>query len=141
MLKQSFWAVATQILVTVCGVVSTIVLNRNLGPAGRGEVGYATLWPLLLAYLCIAGWPPALSSMTSRHPEKSLGLWCSAQAAGLAAGILAMLAGWFLLPFLLRNTPEAVSLSRWFLICIPASIASILGSTILEALGRFDQHV
>ena len=33
------------------GLVNSVLLSRWLGPAGRGEVAAAILWPTLLVYL------------------------------------------------------------------------------------------
>jgi O-antigen/teichoic acid export membrane protein len=141
LINQGIWAVATQALIILSGLMSTIVLNRVLGPQGRGEVSLAMLWPVLLSNLGIAGWIPAISANMARGAGQGRGLWLSAQLAALAVSALASAIGWVLLPHLLEHTPQIIPLARFFLLCIPASIACVISTTVLEALGLFDQTI
>lgn len=136
--RQSLWAVAAQVLITLGAVVSSVVLNRTLRPEGRSDVALMMLWPTVLAHLLTAGWGPAIAARVSKQPASGRGLWSAWSLAGLALALVTMAAGWFLIPPALAEQPGLWAGGRWFLLFILFFVFGSLACTVLEALGRFD---
>src|ERR1700722_5683537 len=49
--RMSLWAVSAQLSITLLSAGTSIILNRTLGPEGRGAVALVQLWPVLLSGL------------------------------------------------------------------------------------------
>jgi O-antigen/teichoic acid export membrane protein len=135
---QCIWAVLTQVLIMLSGIVSSVVLNRALQPEGRGDVAMAMLWPMLFGFLLVGGIESAIKTHVSRTPQDGCSLWAGWALVSLGVSIPAMAAGYFLTPFILVGKPEIWSTARWFLLFIPFNIVGCLAFAVLEALGRFD---
>lgn len=136
--RMSLWAVSAQMSITLLGAGTSIILNRTLGPEGRGDVALVQLWPLLLSGLASAGWTSALGSCISRQPELKRPFWSAAQVSGLAVSALVCLAGFAAIPWLMSDAPELWELARWFLLTIPLTFLAQSAVAGLEALQRYD---
>lgn len=136
--NQSVWAVSTQVLLLLAGLLSSILLNRLLESAGRGVVALVTLWPTILAYLVVAGWTPAIASRVSRQPDSGRRLWAAWTSAGGALSLAVMAAGWFLVPLVLPDLPELWIVARGYLLFILFTVLGLPAVAVLEGLGRFD---
>lgn len=114
------------------GLVTTVLLARWLGPAGRGEVAAVLLWPALLIYLFGLGLiPSVLYHAASRDPDRVLG---TAIAYGLPLSALAMGTGYLLMPTLLaRQSAGVIAASRLYLWVIPLGIMSQYCLSVLQA--------
>jgi len=122
---------------SVLGLINAILLSRWLGPAGRGEIAAAFLWPGLLVYLGSMGLIVATVYFSSaRGADVSLVLNNSI----LMGFVLAFLAGAFgllAMPWLLHSqSPAVVAASRWYLLVIPVSLVSQLGIGVLQGQMR-----
>ena len=135
---MSIWAVSAQLAITLLGAGTSIILNRTLGPEGRGAVGVVMLWPLLLAGVAGAGWVSALGISMSRSPEMCRANWSAAQLAGLAISGVTCCLGWRAIPWLMHDEPELWELGRWFLPIIPLTFLGQAALAGLEALQRYD---
>jgi O-antigen/teichoic acid export membrane protein len=136
--RQSVWSVSSQGLIVLLGAATSVLLNRVLGPEGRGIVSLVLLWPPLLAGLVSAGWAPALGRSMSACPEDCRAYWSAAQLVGLVAAALTCAAAWFLLPWLMKDTPDLWGLARLFLFHVPIALLALPAVSGLEALRRFD---
>ena len=63
----------TNLVLSAIGLLNSVLLSRWLGPAGRGEVAAAMLWPTLLVYLSSLGLISAILYFADR-PKESLDL-------------------------------------------------------------------
>lgn len=115
-------------VLTTAGVLlinlgSGVAQARGLGPAGRGELAVAMLWPTLIAGLGSLGVREALTYQSAREPcGRSQGLVTAMGLAAVQMGLLALLA-WILFPVLLHNKPPQVlhetTFYLWFLLLFP----------------------
>jgi O-antigen/teichoic acid export membrane protein len=122
-----------------CSLVTGILTARLLLPAGRGELAAIILWPSILDAIGILGIDWVLGREVAAAPEKESDLARHAVLLGLVLGGLTMLAGYFLIPFLLPEDKEhLIWLSRLYLLFIPFSFIA----TNLLALesGRMRWH-
>ncbi len=134
MRRLIFRTLVTNLSTSVLGLVNAILLSRWLGPAGRGEIAAAMLWPGLLIYLGSLGLILSTMYFSSSPGAKVpvvlgnsiwLGIFLSAFAATI--GFLAM-------PWLLHSqSPTVVAASRWYLFVIPLSLLSQFGISVLQA--------
>ena len=123
--------------ITALGLVNSILLSRWLGPAGRGEVAAAMLWPTLLVYLSSMGLIVAIlyyAALPESKPQTLLanGLWMA-----LTQGAVAILIGFVALPWLLGSQAgSVVTASRAFLLIIPIALITQYGGSILQGRMR-----
>src|SRR5881394_3494000 len=102
---------------SVLGLINAILLSRWLGPAGRGEIAAALLWPGLLIYLGSMGLILStmyFSSLPGANVPVVLGnsIWLGVLLSAFAAAV-----GLFAMPWLLHSQSLAVvSASRWYLL-------------------------
>lgn len=75
-----------------------VIIARNLGAAGRGELAALTLWPLILAGLFSFGVPTALVYHCRRHPAEQASLFLAAIMISGAASVLMMTTGFIVVP-------------------------------------------
>lgn len=115
------------------GLVNSVLLSRWLGPAGRGEVAAAILWPTLLVYLSSTGLIAAILYFAALPDSKPRAIFANGLWLGLAQGAIAMLVGFVALPWLLRSQAgSVVGVSRLFLFVIPISLITHYGVSILQ---------
>ena len=128
-------------LVLGLGLVSGVQLARWMGPAGRGELAAAWLWPMLLMYLASMGVIQAVvyfAALPDAQPARVLG---TALACATVQSVAAMAIGYVVLPVLLaRQTAAVVAEARAYLWVIPASLVSQYGVALLQARLHFTAY-
>lgn len=82
---------SANLVIMALGMVSGILTARILGPAGRGEIAAAVVWPATIATLGTLGVPDAMVYQAGR--EKGIG---AVVAAGLCVGVAQLLLMGFL---------------------------------------------
>jgi len=123
--------------ITALGLVNSVLLSRWLGPAGRGEVAAAMLWPPLLVYLSSLGLIPAILYFAALPGSKPQAIFANGLWLGLTQGAFAILVGFAALPWLLRiQTAEVVGAGRVYLLVIPLSLVTQYGVSILQGQMR-----
>jgi O-antigen/teichoic acid export membrane protein len=122
-----------------CGLVTGILTARILLPVGRGELAAIILWPSIIDSIGILGIDWVLGREVAAAPEKEPDLARHAVLLGLLLGGLAVLAGYFLIPFLLpKDKDHLIWLSRLYLLFIPFSF---IGTNLLALeSGRMRWH-
>jgi O-antigen/teichoic acid export membrane protein len=136
--RMSLWAVSAQLSITLLSAVTSIIQNRTLGPEGRGDVALVQLWPVLLSGIAGAGWASALGGCISRSLPNARAYVSAAQLSGLAISVLAFIAGWWAIPWLMSDAPGLWELGRWFLLIIPLNFWGQSAVAGLEAMQRYD---
>lgn len=127
-----------QTLLTTCGIsavglLNSVVLSRWLGPAGRGDIAAAMLWPGLLIYLGSMGLIIAtmyFASLPQAKPSLVLG---NAVVLGIVLSAGAAIVGYVALPWLLKSQSSTVIAgSRLYLLVIPLSLITQFGTSVLQ---------
>lgn len=117
------------------GMVTSFLLSRLLGPAGRGEFALAILVPSTLFALGQLGLPAAFSFFAGRG-RAGRSLWRAALWLGTAISLVLLLGALLALPALeasvLRNVPE--DLVRVALVSLPFQFVAAFCGAIL--IGR-----
>lgn len=113
-------------------MANSILLARFLGPAGRGEVAAAMLWPGMLIYLGTCGVLPAGVFFAAERSVRLSEVFATTAFLGLLLSFLTMLIGHLSLPWLLQNqSAEVIRSSRLLLFMIPASVVGMCGTNLL----------
>jgi O-antigen/teichoic acid export membrane protein len=119
------------------GLLNSILLSRGLGPAGRGEVAAAMLWPTLLVYLSSLGLIVAIVYFAARPESQPQAIFANALWLGLTQGGVAIVAGYIALPSLLGSqTGSVIGAGRVYLLVIPLSLLTQYGMSILQGRMR-----
>lgn len=124
---------ATSSGIMILGLVNSILLSRWLGPAGRGEVAAAILWPMLLVYLSSMGQIASTLYFAASPNSKLQPIFANAMTLAVIQGAVASIIGYVALPYLLRSqTAAVVSAGRFYLLVIPISLSTQYGISILQ---------
>ena len=119
-------------------ICSGLLTAALLGPAGRGEQTAVCVAPLLLGSICSLGLHASLIynlRLDSRHSSRYFG---TAIILTSAVGLLAMLAGFVMMPSWLKHYDASIiAFARLLLISVPLAVVSPLLMGVLEANGRF----
>src|SRR5882724_876199 len=117
--------------ITVLSLANSVLLSRWLGPAGRGEVAAAMLWPMLLVYLGSMGLIVSTMYFTSLPGSQPQIVFNNAVILGLILCAITLPIGFVALPWLLKSqTSHVVDASRLFLLVIPISLIAQFGTSI-----------
>ncbi|CAN5631814.1 hypothetical protein BH09PLA1_BH09PLA1_06310 [soil metagenome] len=126
------------VAIVVVGLVNSVLLSRALGPAGRGEIAAALLWPTMAVYLSSMGIISSSTYFSAVPNARPATVFSAAALMSIAQAIPAILVGYLLVPSLLSSqTPEVVHAARLFLVVIPIALVAQNGMGILQGTLRF----
>jgi O-antigen/teichoic acid export membrane protein len=131
-------SLATQTVITsyvtmVCGFLASLLLARQLGPTGRGEVTAVYLWPQILVYLTGFGIEEATLYFSARRAGQTGAILTNALLFGLAQTAIVLPLGFVLLPILLAGqSSEVINGSRLLLATVPISFMTLCGANALR---------
>jgi len=124
---------ATDALLMALATVSGILVARLLGPAGRGELAIAVLWPSVLAAIGNLGLREAFTYELAKAPSLRARLTGLAILLALGQSILLVVLGFVLIPWLTRDqTPEVTRSALAFLWFIPANLLAAYALGLLQ---------
>jgi O-antigen/teichoic acid export membrane protein len=107
----------TNLMLSVLGLVSGILIARLLGPQGRGELAAIQTWPGFISLLATLGLPDAVVFFSSQNRSKSSEYLLSAIILFLLSAIPFVIIGFVLMPVLLAaQSPGIISTTRWYLV-------------------------
>lgn len=131
-----FTSVWIQLLTLGTGALTA----RLLGPEGRGQFAAAQVWPSILATIALLGVNTALAIHAAKFPDRIPTLERLGIRGGVLSSLVAMIAGWFLVPALLPSTnPTLIPLARLYLIFVPISVLTTNLMAIDQGSGNFKQ--
>ena len=126
---------SVSIAVNICTGLLTAAL---LGPQGRGELAALIVAPQILAGLATLGLHGSLIYNVKADPEHEREYISINLLLTFCAGLVAMVAGWFLEPlWLTKYSSNIIELGRAFLVVTPLISASSTFTAVLEARARF----
>lgn len=136
-LRGGVLSLGTSLAIQALNVLTGILIARNLGPVGKGELAAALLWPGLLGSVLSLGLFDALVFFSARLDGRERVLfatvfYCAVGLAALAAGL-----GWWLMPVFLGHAgATSVQLGRLYLLWIPLNFSAISAMALLR--GRLE---
>lgn len=134
-------AVGASFVVSGCiamlNVVTGVVLARQLGPTGRGELAAALIWPSLMAALGSVGLPQATTYYAARGTAPGV-LASSSLVIGSILSVVLVGLGLLILPLALGGHEEVVLDSSYlYLLYIPLSLFTLPIMGILNGVHRY----
>jgi antigen flippase len=129
---------AATALIQLLGVVTGVLLARELGPSGRGALAAVVLWPTLLWTVGNLGVVDSAAFYSARDPERRPSIaWTSLVLAALQSLVLVAV-GLVLVPLVLARQEESVVRDCLiYLASIPTSLVSLYFASILNGAHRF----
>lgn len=129
---------STNVLILVCGVLTSLLSAWALGPAGRGDLLIVMLWPPVCALLATFGLTQAHRYWVAKDPECVSMLFSNAVLFSLVVGLGALALAELIIPHLVgQRSPEVMRLVRIYLLNIPAALVQFLMIGLLEGARRF----
>jgi O-antigen/teichoic acid export membrane protein len=133
-------AVGTQVFIAAINILTGVITARMLGPQGRGIYTAVTTWPQLLATLAFAGLNSAVVFRMRKVPESVGRVAAGALMLGTAQCLVAIAAGFALLPMLMGKYPAAtVSFARICLVSALVNSTYMLIKQSFAGIGAFKQ--
>jgi O-antigen/teichoic acid export membrane protein len=121
--KANFGTFSTSLVIQACGAVTGILTARLLGPVARGELTTVILWPTVMSNLGLMGCNWVLAREVAKDPGRESDWAAVGVAVGLTTALLYLLAGYFLIPLLLRSDRVyLLPVARLCLLLIPLDI-------------------
>ena len=118
-------------------LINGVYTARHFGPSGRGTQSALGMWPNLLCFIFTLGVPIALRYHARKHEQEQDALASTALLLSCGLGLVAMVAGMFLLPFIMRQYgPENIRLAQGLMGFVPLGMITLILTSMLEV--RFD---
>jgi O-antigen/teichoic acid export membrane protein len=128
----------TSLIIQASTVVTGVLLARELGPKGRGELAIAMLVPMLVAALGTVSVYDAVTYHAARREATPAQLLGSSMALAAVQGCLLVLIAAAILPFVVSpHGHKAVQAAFVYALYIPLSLASRYLVALLNGLGRY----
>lgn len=128
---------ATNLLILLINLVTSILAARMLGPEGRGGLAVVLLYPQMVATIGLFGVDRSLSILGGKKTLNNAVLSIVIFTIGLALPIMAIV--YFVVTRLLTD-PDLVRLSLLYTLYVPALYFFMLSTALLNGLGRFLEY-
>jgi len=129
---------STNVLILLCGVITSLLSAWALGPAGRGDLLVVMLWPPVCALLVTLGLTQAHRYWVAKDPGCVSLLFSNSILFTVVVGFGTFAIAEAVIPHLVgHRSPETMHLVRLYLINIPAALLQFLMIGLLEGARRF----
>ena len=136
--KSIIQNVGANLLITILGLIGSIILARWLGPAQRGIFAAIILIPNILQYFVSFGLSSATLYFTALPDSNKHKIWSSLSLIGLIQSILGILMGWILIHFYLpKFSQNIVFLGNIYLFTIPMWLLGMYATYMLQGASHF----
>jgi O-antigen/teichoic acid export membrane protein len=125
------------VMTTVAGGLSIVVIARAVGPAARGEYAAVTSWFGVVWAIGGMGQPGALCYYVARHPERAADFLATSRAMMLVTGAMTLIAGVLLAPVLGHGSPSVADAYR---IAFGSALMAFLATSYVWSLQGRDLH-
>ena len=128
---------AASTTLAVVGLLTGMLAARLLGVEGRGQLAAAQAWPLLMATVGSFGLAEAIAYFAARSPSRARTTLTTGLLLAVPFTLVAMLAGWWLIPRVLRG--QTMDVQRVAVLClalVPLLTLSTAPSQALRGVGR-----
>src|SRR4051794_9427462 len=94
---------STNVLILVCGVLTSLLSAWALGPAGRGDLLIVMLWPPVCALLATVGLMQAHRYWAAKEPDRISMLFSNAILFSFIAGTVSLALAEVIIPHLVGH--------------------------------------
>lgn len=131
-------ALVGRFALTVVTAFTGVLSARYLHPDGRGELAAMILWPIVLTSGLTFGLPSATVFQLKHNPPSASEIMGAGLLLATAAGVLATVLGWILIPvWLAHYSAETISYARLFLLNSVPCAWALTARACLESKGEF----
>src|SRR5438045_989425 len=135
-LRDVAWSLVANVGIVAATAATGVAMARLLGPVGRGQLTLIILWPMVLCWLMMIGFPQAFAFYAGRNPGRTGGLTKLALCVAAAQGTVVLILAAALLPVILRGQGrEVVRLAELFSLAIPLDICGAYLLGIVQGIG------
>lgn len=128
----------TSLTIQALNVLTGVVIARNLGPLGKGELAAIIIWPALVAVVVNLGLLDACAYYTARPGVSSSTVTRTTLILAGVLGAIGAFAGWWLVPLALGHDGSGViRLSQMYLVWIPVNLLSLTTAASLQGTLSF----
>lgn len=128
----------TTVAISICGMLTGVLVARLLGPDGRGELAAAVIWPSLINGIVGFGQGQSVTYFSGKLREDAGRVMGTALVIGLFQGLLGYLIGWLLIPIVLSaQNSSVIDMSRWYLLIVLVGIGISYSTFVLQGSARF----
>ena len=126
------------LLITLLGLVGSIILARWLGPSQRGVFAAIILIPTILQYFVNFGLSSATIYFTAQPNSNKNTIWSNLVLIGFIQSIIGILLGYFIITLYLQKYDLAiVHLGYLYLFTIPLGLFGMYSTYILQGASQF----
>jgi len=128
----------TTVVMSICGMLTGVLVARLLGPGGRGELAAAVIWPTFIMGIVGFGQAQSVTFFSGKLLDDVGKVMGTAFGIGLFQGLLGYLVGWLLIPIVLSaQNSSVIDLSRWYLLIVLVGIGISYSTFVLQGSARF----
>ena len=136
--KNIIQNLGANLLITILGLVGSIILARWLGPSQRGVFAAIILIPAILQYFVNFGLSSATLYFTAQPDSNKNTIWNALILMGFIQSIIGILTGYFIINLYLQKYDlKIINLGHLYLFTIPLGIFGMYATYILQGASHF----
>ena len=136
--KNIIQNLGANLLITILGLVGSIILARWLGPSQRGVFAAIILIPTILQYFVNFGLSSATLYFTAQPDSNKNTIWNALILMGFIQSIIGILMGYFIINLYLQKYDlKIINLGHLYLFTIPLGIFGMYATCILQGATHF----
>ncbi len=136
--KNIIQNLGANLLITILGLVGSIILARWLGPSQRGVFAAIILIPAILQYFVNFGLSSATLYFTAKPHSNKNTIWNALILMGFIQSIIGILMGYFIINLYLQKYDlKIINLGHLYLFTIPLGIFGMYATYILQGASHF----
>ena len=136
--KSIIQNVGANLLITIFGLIGSIILARWLGPTQRGIFAAIILIPSILQYFINFGVSSATIYFTALPNANKHIIWNNVVIIGIIQSIIGVLLGWLIIEFYLSKfSLNSVQLGHIYLITLPLGLFGMYATYMLQGASFF----
>ena len=125
-------------LITILGLVGSIILARWLGPNQRGVFAAIILVPTIIQYFVNFGLSSATIYFTAQANSDKNTIWSSLILVGFIQSIIGILFGWFIVElYLQKYLIDTIYLGHLYLFTVPFGLFGMYATYMLQGSSHF----
>jgi O-antigen/teichoic acid export membrane protein len=139
LLNETAKTMVISMAILVVNMATGMITARLLGPEGRGLMSALILWPQFLAFAGTFGIHAALLFHMKKSPEEEANLYYSSLILTLLAGVAALAAGYFLIPYWMGDhSQEIITGGQWFMAATPFMLLFFMHNALFRGREEFN---
>ena len=136
--KNIIQNLGANLLITLVGLVGSVILARWLGPNQRGVFAAIILIPTILQYCVNFGLSSATIYFTAQPDSNKNTIWCSLVLISLIQSIIGFLLGWMIVElYLQKNFIGSIYLGHLYLLTVPFGLLGMYATYMLQGTSHF----